>query len=336
MSNQTFLYSTDKPTKPLYHECPDDGCLLMAAMSIPVFWYMLFDKTCLKRGPVHDDPKRTYLHLTATTKAALARAEKRWPAVSRVLGRGVEPLFRTWVQFVREHAKKYVHCETAEWYWMFDSHQKFAKELRTCLDAFQHVPKRRGLEVTLNRWWDQLLGQAHVDNVNGDLRPLGNNSYCGFSYGFRVPWSADEEEGCGAMRKELRDAPAVGKTAADIRGYLDRWGGVDEFRTAKCTCGSEVFRLTYHRSGAKRSCASCGNEHFLCDSEEWWEDQGGTLKEWKCGKCKSNVCNIGVGFSIEGGWVAFMLIGVRCGKCGRMERCTGLEMTGSEEMFDQV
>jgi hypothetical protein len=155
--------------------------------------------------------------------------------------------------------------------------------------------------------------------------------------GFSVPWSQDEEEGCGALRKELRDAPATGKSAADIRAYLDRWGGIDEFRTAKCTCGSEVFRLAYHRSGAKRSCVSCGNEHFLCDSEEFWESEEEKPKEWTCGKCKSNVCNIGAGFSIEtNGWVDFMILGQRCGKCGRLGHCVGMELNGSEENFKQV
>jgi hypothetical protein len=335
VSNQTFLYSTDTPDKPLYGQCPDDGHLLMAAMSIPVFWYMLYDKKSLKLGPVHDDPKRSYFHLTALTSDALLRAESRWPAVSHVLGRGVEPLVRTWVNFVRRHAKAYIHCETAEWYWMFNSHDSFTDELRLCLDAFKHVPKLRRRAVALNKWWDRLLGQAHVSEMDGHLRPLGNNSYCGFAYAYEVPWSLDEQEGCGVLKKELRDAPAFGKEPADIRGYLDRWGGIDEFRVSKCQCGSELFFFKYNSAAAQRVCASCGTDQFICDSEEVWADE--EPKEWRCEACGSKVANLGVGFRVAlNGGIRWLSIGQRCGKCGRLGCCVGWETRGCLELFDQA
>jgi hypothetical protein len=307
----------------------------MAAMSIPVFWYMLYDRKALKLGAVHDDPKRSYLHLTSPTTKALARAESRWPKVSGVLGRGVEPLFRTWGGFVRKHAKAHIHCETAEWFWMFQSHKEFAKDLRTCLDAFNHVPKPRGRTVKLNRWWYHLLGQAHVELVNGDLRPLGNNSYCGFASHYPVPWSENEQEGCGVLNKKLRDAPAKGKLPADIRGYLDRWGGIDEFRTARCTCGSEVFRLKYHSGGAQRSCARCGGEHLICDSAEFWTSEA--PQQWKCASCGSDGANLGVGFGVDmQGNLLALALGQRCGKCGKMGCCTGWETLGGPELFELV
>src|SRR5262249_11648652 len=135
MSNNTFLYSNPGPTKPLYGKCPDQGHLLMAAMSIPVFWYMLFDEGSLAPGPENEKSDRSYLHLTTPTADGLARAEGRWPTTSRVFGRQLAALFQTWVSFVKARADAYIHCETAEWYWMFKSHDEFEAELRTCLAA---------------------------------------------------------------------------------------------------------------------------------------------------------------------------------------------------------
>src|SRR5262249_50849766 len=125
VSNQTFLYSTPGPMKPPYGECPPEGCVLMAAMSIPAFWYMLFDEGSLALGPDKENKGQSYLHLTTPTAEGLARAEDRWPAVCRVLGRNSAALFQTWLSFVRSKAKAYLHCETAEWFWMFKTHDEF-------------------------------------------------------------------------------------------------------------------------------------------------------------------------------------------------------------------
>jgi hypothetical protein len=75
---------------------------------------------------------------------------------------------------------------------MFDSPARFEQEMRQCLLAFQHVPKPHDGKWRMNRWWSRLLGQAHVGRVGGDLRPLGNLSYCGFAYHYAVPWSEDD------------------------------------------------------------------------------------------------------------------------------------------------
>ncbi len=333
MSNHTFLYSTRGPDKPLFDECPEDGHLLVAAMSIPVFWYMLFDERSLRPGPVPDDPTRSYLHMTALTTDALVRAERRWPEVCWVLGRAVEPLFRTWVTFVRTHAKAYVHCETAERARTFKAEQAFEEELRNCLDAFKHVPAPGGGAINLNRWWRLLLEQAAVEVVAGDLRPMGNVSYCGFASQFPVPWSQNLRDGCGALRAELRCAPAAGHEPDDIRDYLDRWGGVSEFRAAKCRCGAELFRLAYHESGAQRTCSSCGVEHLICDSEEFRAEPA----DWSCAACGCRFANLGVGFRVaRDGRVRGLAIGQRCGRCGRMDRCTGWETAGGPELFERV
>jgi hypothetical protein len=202
LSNQTFLYSTTGPEKPLFGACPAAGRLLMAEISIPVFWYMLYDESSLVLGPQKDRADRQYLHLTTPTTEGLARAEGRWPEVSRVLGgRPVTALFQAWMAFLRAKANAHVHCETIEWFWMFDSHDAFEEQLRTCLAAFDHIPKVKKTGVELNEWWGTLLAQAHVGTRGGRLNPLGNLSYCGFAYHHAVPWSEDADDPCGTLAR---------------------------------------------------------------------------------------------------------------------------------------
>jgi hypothetical protein len=335
MSNQTFLYSTATAEKPLYQACPAQGQLLMAAESIPIFWYMLYDERCVKLGPEHVNPEQIYPHLTTPTAEGLARAESRWPAVRGVLGGSVTALFRTWLSFVRDHAGQYLHCETIEWSWMFDSRQKFEEELRICPQAFKHIPKRRGRKLQRNKWWDRLLSQAHVSWGYGDLRTLGNLSYCGFAYHYSVPWSEDDQDCCGAMDLKVRKAAAFGPGPADILAHLEKWGGYDEFRLAECRCGANIFRLRYHDAGVERTCTACGTVHLMCDSAENWHQFKSV--EWKCKECGGSTSNVGVGFVIDGeGWVRWLYVGQRCAACGRLDHCTGWEAAGTPDLYDQV
>jgi hypothetical protein len=121
MSNNTYLLMTRGPDKPRYGKDSASRGLLVASTSIPVFWYMLFDETSLVLGPGKDELESPYHHLTTETAEGLARAERRWPTASAVIGSQLASLFQTWLFFVREHALKYIHCETAEGSWMFDT-----------------------------------------------------------------------------------------------------------------------------------------------------------------------------------------------------------------------
>jgi hypothetical protein len=238
------------------------------------------------------------------------------------------------VSFHHARANTHIHCETIEWFWLFDSHQEFENELRNCLAAFKHIPKRHGRELKLNEWWDRLLVQAHVGTV-GDFRPLGNLSYCGFAYQYEVPWSEDDTDLCGAMSKKIRDAVAFGTTPNDILGHLEKWGGYDEFSIARCLCGRDVFQLRYHEAAAERTCPRCGAAHMLCDSAENW-DQAQPV-EWTCKGCGKCAANIGIGFVIDReGWVRWLNVGQRCANCGRLDFCTSWETAGGFDVYDQV
>jgi len=118
----------------------------------------------------------------------------------------------------------------------------------------------------------------------------------------------------------------VGTDAADIEEYLIAYTEdayrVKEFRLAKCSCGSESFHLEVDddEEVAKRTCATCSDEHFIGDSEEYWG--GARPKTWKCTECSSSQANVGVGFSTyEDGEVHWLYLGERCSRCGVLGSC---------------
>ena len=113
----------------------------------------------------------------------------------------------------------------------------------------------------------------------------------------------------------------VGSEKDDIRGYLEAYTAegykVHDFRLATCKCGSDSFRLEADATegAAKRICIKCSEEHFLCDSDEVWEEA--EPEKWKC-ECGSKATNIGVGFSLydDNQEIHWLYVGCRCAKCG--------------------
>jgi hypothetical protein len=113
----------------------------------------------------------------------------------------------------------------------------------------------------------------------------------------------------------------VGSSAGDLAEYLRAYSAdgyeATEFRLAKCSCGHDVFRLSADddEGCAKRTCASCGREEFICDSNEYWPEA--SPEEWKCIGCGSTAANVGVGFSLyDDGEIRWLYVGERCITCG--------------------
>jgi hypothetical protein len=109
----------------------------------------------------------------------------------------------------------------------------------------------------------------------------------------------------------------------DLRDYLVAYSEdnclATEFRLAMCACGSLVFssEIDAHEGVARRKCVGCGIEHFLCDSQEVWDDA--SPKPWKCGtRCKSREANICIGFALRDDHqdIRWVYLGMRCTKCG--------------------
>lgn len=196
MANNALLISTASPTKPPFGEWKrgrKSELLIAANDCIPLFWYMLFDEEAIVRSEPPEDEEvgeGAYAALTKTSAEALALARSRWTRVRLVLGTGTDDLFQRWSGFVEANARAYIHCETWEWSWLFKGSRAFESHLRTCLRAFAHVPRLRKEVPALNKWWRELLGQcAVIDRRSDDIHPLGEFSYCGYSWSdYVVPW----------------------------------------------------------------------------------------------------------------------------------------------------
>ncbi len=114
-----------------------------------------------------------------------------------------------------------------------------------------------------------------------------------------------------------------GSTPEDVDEYLQALSSgsnaVSDFRLSRCACGGNAFRLEVEcdEGIAKRTCASCGMEHLIGDSAENFEPRM-RLKKFKCICKKSDIANVGVGFSryerSEG--VRWLWVGHRCVRCG--------------------
>ena len=135
----------------------------------------------------------------------------------------------------------------------------------------------------------------------------------------------------------------IGTSPDDIKEYLEAYTAkgypAQAVRQAKCKCGSETLELFAddNEGCAKRVCISCGVEHFICDSGEYWSDA--TPEKWKCIECASTKANIGVGFSLyEDGEVRWLYVGERCLNCGILGCFAGWKVgySPSKQLLGQV
>lgn len=137
----------------------------------------------------------------------------------------------------------------------------------------------------------------------------------------------------------------VGDQPDDLREYLEAYAPegyeVHEFRLSECTCGSNQFLLWAddNEGCAKRRCSSCGREHFICDSEDYWDDAA--PDQWTCLECNAtgNSCNIAIGFSLyPDGEIRWLYVGVRCSACGILGCFAGWKIaySPSRHLLDQA
>jgi hypothetical protein len=115
-----------------------------------------------------------------------------------------------------------------------------------------------------------------------------------------------------------------GDSQADIRGELVRYGKLDDevptqFKDVRCKCGSTTFRLQMdeEQGAAVRTCASCGAEHAIGDSDEYLKDAN--LEPRGCG-CGGDAFEITVGVSLYEGSndARWLYVGCRCPACGML------------------
>jgi len=131
--------------------------------------------------------------------------------------------------------------------------------------------------------------------------------------------------GIGVSKVDGQDR-AFGATFEDLAAFLQRSvpGGytVDVVRECVCrSCGGKAFEVGVPADGqgARRTCLGCREQHYIADSEEYWEDDG--LADYFCGcPCGNEEFAGAVGYSLreDGENVRWIYLGLRCLACGMM------------------
>jgi hypothetical protein len=137
----------------------------------------------------------------------------------------------------------------------------------------------------------------------------------------------------------------VGDRPEDIGEFLTAYASdgyeVHEFRLAQCVCGSVEFELEAddNEGVARRTCASCGSAHHICDSAEYWNEAN--PETWKCVECGSKHANVGVGFSLyddDSTAIRWLYVGERCARWGVLGCFAGWKvgMSGVLHLINEV
>ncbi|MGH3748413.1 MAG: hypothetical protein ACRDT8_13560 [Micromonosporaceae bacterium] len=120
----------------------------------------------------------------------------------------------------------------------------------------------------------------------------------------------------------------TGETIEDLAEYAVAQGAegydVHEVRLCKCAvCGGQIFGVQgdLEEHTAKRTCRSCGVEHFIADSAEYWDTTRTGVMVCECdGDGDEQDHNVAVGYSLYAGGVGIRAIAItsRCVACGRL------------------
>jgi hypothetical protein len=113
-----------------------------------------------------------------------------------------------------------------------------------------------------------------------------------------------------------------GDSRADIRSEIERYSALNaypalQFADATCGCGGTRFALKLDdtEGAAVRTCAACGSEHAMGDSDEYLDQA--ELEECAC-PCGAEAFEIAVGLALydDSDDVRWLYLGCRCTQCG--------------------
>ena len=124
------------------------------------------------------------------------------------------------------------------------------------------------------------------------------------------------------------DGWPVGEGIEDLAAYALAQGAegydVHEVRICKCAaCGGQVFSVQgdLEERAVQRICRSCGDEHFVVDSGEYWAAMRPAIMVCECGgDGDEEDFNVAVGYSLYAGNAGIRAVAItsRCVACGRL------------------
>ncbi|WP_433076888.1 hypothetical protein ACQP1P_33110 [Dactylosporangium sp. CA-052675] len=146
------------------------------------------------------------------------------------------------------------------------------------------------------------------------------------------------------MALRFEDGWYVGDAADDLAEVLLINGAdgypVNEVRHSICSgCGAAVFEVhgVWEERVRKRICRSCGDQHYLLDSEDYWDDDSAYISVCTC---EEELFNVAVGYSMyadEVGGIRSVAFVERCTACGRIgSPVEWMLRTGDMGMLDRA
>ena len=139
-----------------------------------------------------------------------------------------------------------------------------------------------------------------------------------------------------------------GTEPKDLEEYLNEYTQgsyeMNEFRLAECSCGSKNFLLEVDADEgvAKRTCTECNKDHFLIDSEEFYQEA--EPEKLFCPGCGGVKFNVAGGYSFDEdeeedeGYLRWFYLGERCVDCGLLGSSGDWEVGygPARELLDQI
>jgi hypothetical protein len=123
--------------------------------------------------------------------------------------------------------------------------------------------------------------------------------------------------------------------AEDLRTFLTGLNGSPQVHeTVVLACGNhedERPTWTYVEADAasgvaRRRCLQCAKTVHLLDSEARWTHP----QMWNCGGCHQSITEVAAGLSVpDGEHVEWVVVGVRCVECGRVDGLTDMVLPGT-------
>ena len=122
----------------------------------------------------------------------------------------------------------------------------------------------------------------------------------------------------------------VGEDAEDLRSWLSSLEGAPEVHeTVVLACaqhGDERPTWAYVEGKAaegiaRRRCLACATTVHMLDSESRWTHP----PMWSCRGCGNSIVEVAAGLSVpDGEHVDWVVVGVRCVECGRLQGLTDM------------
>jgi hypothetical protein len=185
MANHTFLIEAENQMPIQRNEEPAIA-LAAGRNCIPVFWYSLFDESCIVTNKVllQGGKLENYPYLVTSLNDARKRLSARHLLLESLLPEKIKAITDKWFGFVNSLNLPFVHADAAE-LWMMLGDDSFQSHIKNCMRAYD---VRAPHELKESELWAEMLDVAQVDIANAGDNKIAYK-LAGYTWGGKpVPW----------------------------------------------------------------------------------------------------------------------------------------------------